>query len=128
MNPVNNEQIKQYFKQIKLLLPIYSKDEKIFIKDLQKSVQDYIDEHPSCAYEDILDRFEEPADVVHNYISSLDQYQLCKRISLKKVIRNAVVIVVITAIVAFGIRTALVYKAYIASKETIITHERVVIE
>lgn len=128
MNQISNEQIKQYFKQIKLLLPIYSKEEKEFIKDLQKAVQDYIEEHPACTYEDILDRFEEPADVVHNYISSLDQYQLCKRISLKKTVRTAVIIIVVAVIAALSIRTALFYKAYKASHDTIITHERVVIE
>lgn len=128
MNPISNEQIKQYFKQIKLLLPIYSKEEKEFVKDLQKAVQDYIEEHPACTYEDILNRFEEPADVVHNYISSLDQYQLCKRISLKKTVRTAVIIIVVAVIVALSIRTALFYNAYKEAKETIITQEYTVIE
>lgn len=128
MNPNINEQLKQYFKQIKLLLPIYSKDEKIFMKDLQQSMQDYIEEHPACTYEDIVDHFEEPADVVHNYISSLDQFQLCKRISLKRTVRNAIVIVVIAVIAALCIRTALIYDVYKEAKETIITQEYTVIE
>lgn len=128
MNPISNEEVNQYFKQIKLLLPIYSKDEKNFIRDLQKSVRDYMDEHPGCTYEDILDRFEESADVVHNYISSLDQYQLCKQISLKRTIRNAVIVIAAVVIVALTIRTILFYDAYKAAKESIITYEQEVIE
>lgn len=91
-------------------------------------MQDYLDEHPGCTYEEMIDRFEEPADVVHNYISSLDQYQLCKQISLKRTIRTAVIVIVVVVIAALSIRTVLFYDAYKEAKETIITHEREVIE
>ncbi len=128
MNPISNEEVNQYFKQIKQLLPIYSKDEKNFIRDLRKSVQDYMDEHPGCTYDDISNRFEEPADVVHNYISSLDQYQLCKQISLKRAIRNAVIVIAAVVIAASIIRTILFYEAYKAAKGPIIKEEYTVIE
>ena len=42
MQQIRAKALKQYFKEIKLLLPIYSKEEKIFINDLRKSVDEYI--------------------------------------------------------------------------------------
>ena len=120
--------LKQYFKEIKLLLPIYSKEEKIFINDLRKSVDEYIESNPNCTYEEILERFEEPADVVFNYISCLDQHELCKKISLRKTIKRAIIIIVLTAIATCSIRIIFHYISYLEYKNTIITHERVVIE
>ncbi|MCI5687624.1 MAG: DUF6120 family protein [Emergencia sp.] len=128
MQQTRDKALKQYFKQIKLLLPIYSKEEKIFINDLKKVIDEYIESNPNCTYEEILERFEEPTDVVFNYISCLDQHELCKKISLRKIIKRAIIIVVLAAIVTCSIRIILYYDSYLEYKNTIITHERVVIE
>ena len=128
MQKISQTELKQYFKQIKLLLPIYGKEEKIFLSDLKRAVDTYIEEHADCTYADILERFEEPADVVYNYISSLDQHMLCKRISLHKTIKRAIIIIVLTAIATCSLRIIFHYISYLEYKNTIITHERVVIE
>ena len=124
MQQIRAKALKQYFKEIKLLLPIYSKEEKIFINDLRKSVDEYIESNPNCTYEEIL----EPADVVFNYISCLDQHELCKKISLRKTIKRAIIIAVTVVIVTCAIRVIFLYDSYLKSVNSIITHERVVIE
>ena len=128
MHKISQTELKQYFKQIKLLLPIYGKEEKVFINDLKKTVDAYVEEHPDCTYADILERFEEPAEVVYNYISSLDQHALCKRISLRKTIKRAIIIVVIAAVVAFAVKIVLDYQSYLKYLNTIVTHEKIIIE
>ena len=128
MQQTRDKALKQYFKQIKLLLPIYSKEEKIFINDLKKVINEYIESNPNCTYEEILERFEEPTDVVFNYISCLDQHELCKKISLRKTIKKAIIIAVIAVIITCSIRIVLYYDSYWRGLHTIITHERVVIE
>ena len=62
MQKISQTELKQYFKQIKLLLPIYGKEEKIFLSDLKRAVDTYIEEHADCTYADILERFEELYD------------------------------------------------------------------
>lgn len=128
MQQTRDKALKNYFKQIKLLLPIYSKEEKIFINDLKKVIDEYIESNPNCTYEEILERFETPADVAYNYISCLDQHELCKRISLRKIIKKAIIIAVIAVIITCSIRIVLYYDSYWRGLHTIITHERVVIE
>ncbi len=127
MHKISQTELKQYFKQIKLLLPIYGKEEKVFINDLKKAVDAYVEEHPDCTYADILERFEEPAEVVYNYIASLDQHALCKRISLRKTIKRAIIIVVIAAVATFAVRIFLHYASYIEGKESYINREVIII-
>lgn len=128
MQQTRDKALKQYFKQIKLLLPIYSKEEKIFINDLKKVIDEYIESNPNCTYEEILERFEEPTDVVFNYISCLDQHELCKKISLRKTIKKAIIITVSVVIITCAIRIIFLYDSHLKSINTIVTHERVVIE
>ena len=70
---MEQKETAKYFKQIRLLLPIYRKQEKKFIGDLKAIVDEYINENPECSYDDITERFETPTEVVHNYISSIDR-------------------------------------------------------
>ncbi len=112
MQQNRDKALKKYFKQIKLLLPIYSKEEKIFVNDLKKVIDEFIESNPNCTYEEILERFEEPTDVVFNYISCLDQHELCKKISLRKTIKKAIIIAVSVVIITCSIRIVLYYDSY----------------
>ena len=51
-----------------------------FLKSLRVSVEEYIDQNPECTIEDIYENFDEPEEAVYNYISALDQTDLCKRV------------------------------------------------
>lgn len=67
------KQLKQYLKEIRLPLPVYGKEERVFIKDLKASMTEYIELNLGCTWEDVVSHFEEPEDAVYNYITSLDQ-------------------------------------------------------
>lgn len=128
MQQTRDKALKQYFKQIKLLLPIYSKEEKIFINDLKKSIDEYIESNPNCTYEEILERFETPADVAYKYISCLDQHELCKRISLRKTIKKTVIAIIIISLITCSINIFLHYLSYISGEEAYIHREIIKIE
>ncbi|SCJ47290.1 Uncharacterised protein [uncultured Eubacterium sp.] len=128
MNQGIEIQLKQYLKEIHLLLPIYGKEERIFIKNLKASITEYIELNPSCTWEDVVSHFEEPEDAVYNYITSLDQPQLCKRISLRKTIAKAIVIITIVVVVVLCARTYFYYDLYKEAQNSIMTHETIIIE
>lgn len=123
-----SKQLKQYLKKIRLLLPIYGKEERIFLKDLKESMTEYIELNLGCTWEDVVSHFEEPEDAVYNYITSLDQSQLCKRISLRKTITKAIVIITIVAVVVLCARTYFYYNLYKEAHSQILTHETIIIE
>lgn len=128
MSQTIEKQLKQYLKKVRLLLPIYGKDERKFIKDLKDSIIEFIEQNMGCTWEDIIDHFEEPQEVVYNYTSSLDQSQLCKRISLRKTINNAIVMITVAILVMLSIKTYFYYDLYKEAQSQIITHETIIIE
>lgn len=128
MRQGNEKQLKQYLKEIRLLLPIYGKEERIFIKDLKESIAEYIELNPSCTWEDVISNFEEPEDAVYNYITSLDQQQLCKRISLRKTIAKVIVVITVVVIVVICVKTYLYYDLYQQAQDEIAVKKNTVIE
>ncbi|MBQ8562564.1 MAG: hypothetical protein IJ443_01575 [Firmicutes bacterium] len=128
MNQITNDELKQYFKQIKLLLPILGKEERKFLSDFKVTVDEYAESHPGCSLDDIKCRFGEPEDVVHEYVSMLDQFQLCKRINLRNAIKKAIALLMILAVAYFGYRTVLLQRAYDQAQESMASYAVTVIE
>lgn len=128
MSHVNDKELKQYFKQIKLLLPLYRRKEKQFLKDLKCSVDDYIQANPDCTFKDIVMRFETPQKIVSNYLSALDIDDLCKQISLRRYIKRTVLLLIILCLLAFLVHMGMVYKIYLNEQNQIVTEEVTVIE
>ena len=120
------KQLKQYLKEIRLPVPVYGKEERVFIKDLKASMTEYIELNLGCTWEDVVSHFEEPEDAVYNYITSLDQPQLCKRISLRKTITKAIVIITIVVVVVLSVKTYFYYDLYKEAQNSIMTHETII--
>ena len=128
MNRVNEKELKQYFRQIKLLLPVYRRKEKSFIKDLKNAVEEFIRATPDCSLEDITARFESPEDVVANYIAALDIEYLSKQILIRRLVKRTIISVVILCLLAFCAHMGMIYKLYLETKAQIVTQEVTVIE
>ena len=54
---MNQKELNIYFRKIRLLLPIYSKAEKQFLKDFKDSVFVFIEKNPHCTMDDVIERF-----------------------------------------------------------------------
>ena len=59
-----SKEIKKYLKEIKLLLPAFSKEEKKFLRDLLERIEDYLDENPNATMQDIEKQFGTPMEMV----------------------------------------------------------------
>lgn len=122
-----NKEIKLYLKQIKLLLPIKRKEEKAFLQQLQSAVEEFVEDNPNCTMEDIIERFEDPQTVVHNYISTIDPQKLCKGISIRKYIQRGIIIILLLATLFTAYRMILFYDVYLEAKNAIAVTEETVI-
>ena len=60
--------IKKYIKNIWTIMPMHTKKEKFYLNELKKHLNEYLDDHPQCSYDDIVQQFGEPKDIVVNYI------------------------------------------------------------
>lgn len=122
MNQVMENELKRYFKQIKILLPVYGKEEKRFLSDYQVAVEDFVERHSECMIDDVKGHFGTPQDVVHDYITSLDQTRLCKRINLRHMIKMILILIVILAAVVFAYRFYLLNELYQQAQENMLSY------
>ena len=86
--------IKKYIKNIWTIMPMHTKKEKFYLNELKKleilyvDNYEYLDDHPQCSYDDIVQQFGEPKDIVVNYIQNSDENNLIKRMKLKSIIQK----------------------------------------
>ena len=126
---MNQKELDTYFRQIKLLLPLYTKKEKQFLRDFKDSVNEFCSQSPNCTMEDVIARFSTPKEIVHDYIvEALQTEDLCKKISLSRSIKRAIAVLLLLAALSTAFWGISCYKAYLDSKESVISQELIVIE
>lgn len=62
---------KEYLSEIKAILPIKSKRERIYLKKLSSDIEALIQEEHISSKKMLYDIYGIPSEVVHNYLSSL---------------------------------------------------------
>ncbi len=123
-----DQKINQYFEQIQILLPTFSKSTGKYLKDLKNSVEDYCKKNPNISMEDIINTFGTPQDIVCNYIDCMDAEQLIQQISINKLVKRAIIIFIFLVTIGCMVFSVTIYCAYLYSKNTVITSEETIIE
>ena len=119
---------RQYFRRVRIFLPVYGKDEKQFVRNLRNDMEEYIDAHPSCSWKDICDEFETPYEAVYGYLSAFPAEDLCRSIRSRKRIRIVLIIVLILSALIFSFKTYQYYLMCEDSKDNIVVYYQEVIE
>lgn len=126
---MNQKELNIYFRKIRLLLPIYSKAEKQFLKDFKDSVFVFIEQNPLCTMNDVIERFSTPEEVVHDYISeALTTENLCQKIQFIRFVKKILLILLIGFLAALAVRTIALLHIVNESEQYYITREVTEIE
>ncbi len=126
---MNQKELNIYFRKIRLLLPIYSKAEKQFLKDFKDSVFVFIEQNPLCTMNDVIERFSTPEEVVHDYISeALATENLCQKIQFRRFVKKILLILLIGLLAALAVRTIALLHIVNESEQYYITREVTEIE
>ena len=126
---MNQKELDTYFKQIKLLLPLYTKKEKQFLRDFKDSVNEFCSQSPNCTMEDVIARFSTPEEIVHDYISeSLATENLCQKIQLRRFVKKILLTLLIGILAALAVRTIALLHIVNESEQYYITREVTEIE
>ena len=126
---MNQKELNIYFRKIRLLLPIYSKVEKQFLKDFKDSVFVFIEQNPLCTMDDVIARFSTPEEVVHDYISeALATENLCQKIQFRRFVKKILLTLLIGILAALAVRTIALLHIVNESEQYYITHEITEIE
>ena len=126
---MNQKELNIYFRKIRLLLPIYSKAEKQFLKDFKDSVFVFIEQNPLCTMDDAIERFSTPEEVVHDYISeALATENLCQKIQFRRFVKKILLTLLIGILAALAVRTIALLHIVNESEQYYITREITEIE
>ena len=126
---MNQKELNIYFRKIRLLLPIYSKAEKQFLKDFKDSVFVFIEQNPLCTMDDVIEPFSTPEEVVHDYISeALATENLCQKIQFRRIVKKILLTLLIGILAALAVRTIALLHIVNESEQYYITREITEIE
>ena len=126
---MNQKELNIYFRKIRLLLPIYSKAEKQFLKDFKNSVFVFIEQNPLCTMDDVIERFSTLEEVVHDYISeALATENLCQKIQFRRFVKKILLTLLIGILAALAVRTIALLHIVNESEQYYITREITEIE
>ena len=126
---MNQKELDTYFRQIKLLLPLYTKKEKQFLRDFKDSVNEFCSQSPNCTMEDVIARFSTPEEIVHDYISeSLATENLCQKIQFRRFVKKILLTLLIGILAALAVRTIALLHIVNESEQYYITREITEIE
>lgn len=126
---MRNINVTKYYMILKGLFPQINFSEGRFLKDFKDCLIEFAKMNPSCSYEDLINEFGTPEEIVHDYILGKDfeyLFKLFKRKSYMKYIWLSILTGII--IVSISI-VSLLYKDYAGAKEAnVIIKETIITE
>lgn len=78
---------RKYIRQCRSLFPVYGKLERTFLKRLKVQVDEHLELFPSSSYEELLEQFGTPREVVLEYYNTIDDDYLLRKTNLVKKIK-----------------------------------------
>lgn len=117
-----NKHITEYYKNISTLLPIRSGNEKLYLNNFKKNLEEFSDEVPNANYKDIVDEFGEPKDVVISYLNNCNEDYLISKLKIRTIIFRASIIITVIAICLFLVYSYLFNVGYNEAKQQRMTN------
>lgn len=125
----DNEQIiHSYIKEIKHHLPIYKEREKKYIKDLCDAIMDFSNGTKEFTYNELINHFGSPKDLVANYLLEADSQHLSKEIRYSHRIKLISIFSIGAVIASLTIIIMLQYFFYYNAQSSYISREITIIE
>ena len=84
---MKNKYCMQYYKVLKGLFPRLSFWNGKFLKDVKTQLSAFSILHPNATYDDVVNAFGQPEEVVEEYLNSQDSSQLHNKVLVHRYIR-----------------------------------------
>lgn len=123
-----NKSVKQYYKKIKRTFPILGKEEKRYLSHIKKHLEEDEKKYPDYLYEDYINYYGYPEDVVSSYYEHVESEYIVKHMKARKIIKYTSLVCVIIIIFIAVYTSFFVYQAYLESRDSIIYYEETIIQ
>lgn len=85
-----NKEIKKYIKNIKIMFPIMQKEEKKYIERIKQLIIKQ-SEGQEMSYQDLVNQFGLPDDIMKAYIDEIDRDEFISKIKMHRIIKRFIV-------------------------------------
>ena len=103
MKKDNKKLLYRYLRDIKVLLPISSKESKQFLKSFKEKIFLSIENKEWHDYNQLLEFFGTPSDIASSYLSELEFGEVLNQIKKRKIIIYVIYASITTVLLAFCI-------------------------
>lgn len=120
-----NNHVKKYLKDCKKVFPFFSKKETIFFTRLKTGVLQKQDDKPNITYNELIDSFGNPKEILISYLDSCDEGYLISKMKIKNLIRIFFILIFSLFLIISLLELFTILKfsnQSIISEETIIDH------
>lgn len=107
-----DKEAKKYYKNIKKLFPLNGKNEKIFLLNLQEQIKEFCEDKTVITYDELIEEFGTPIDIVITYYQSIDSDYILKKINTKKIVKICLILFVALCFILITWRCYLYYQSY----------------
>lgn len=88
----SEKELTDYYRKIEKALPCSAETKKKILFDLKSNIAEYFDEYPEAEMSDIINHFGTPDLFASEYVASLEDAELNKKVHKSKWIKRGVII------------------------------------
>lgn len=119
---------EKFKKEIKAIFPIRGRVEKDFLNKVFHSIDEYDEQFPNNSYQEIIENFGEPKEIVMSYYLNVEGDYILKKMKLRKFISWSSILIVFTVIVYMSYCMITDYYLFEKTKAVAITDCEIVTE
>ena len=119
---------KGYMRKIRHCFPIYGKEERKYLKELDTYIDEYMERNPEASEEEIIQEFGSPSNVAGEYLLGADEKYLFKRLRTSHFVKLGISLFILLVLL-YNIYIS--YLAYLDYKDALkyqISTEEITIE
>lgn len=83
------ESVNQYLKDVKLLFPVFQKEEKAYFQRIKENILKEAN-HENMTYDQCVEKYGEPTDVINSYFDEMDSQSLIMKIRKQKITKRVI--------------------------------------
>jgi hypothetical protein len=107
-----------YLRNLKRLMPVYGKNQRIYLHTINESLNDYCNSNPNPSYEELEDNFGTPVEIIGDYLREQETQTLIKQVNQRNFFRLIIGIVLLAALICCSAFWVNYYRAYLHSIQT----------
>lgn len=120
-----NKLCKEYINEIKAMFPVKGIEERKYIKNLSKDIEDYCEEADATTKEELYKNYGNPVDVVAEYFSATGVPYVIKKLKISKYIKSLIAVIIAVILVLSTVYGVILWEEHqaIMRQEAVIVDE-----